>query len=251
MIDYLWLAIGLLAAGFLACRGGRVWVDADRRGFALPARIRMALQGAVAPSHYWWGARIEALDPQEQHDLLAHETDALGLSRADSLLCPLCGVEVPHAWGLTAQSQPTVALGPIECPRCDFRLDTCRHCAHFLPGRPQSWGQLPWAQDDPTTGRCNQYRAWQPVEQATSPDMARQMKARGYDRIRAPTPIVDSYLPPDFCTAFKPEHRRLQVSRVSWPDARRVALLRLAISPSVPGAVGNAKLPAGDEEWLL
>jgi hypothetical protein len=180
MNGYFFLAVGLAALGFLAYRAGRIWVDASQRGFGLARRLGWMFLGAMAPSRYWWGARMEALSPHEQADLLARETAALGLSRADSLSCPLCGAEVPHAWALASDGCPTVAPDPIECPRCDFRLDSCRHCAHFLPGQPQAWGNPSWRSDDWTCGRCSIYKVTQPVEQACPPEMARQLKARGY-----------------------------------------------------------------------
>lgn len=247
MNSYFCLATGLATLGFLAWRAGRIWVDTSQRDFELARRLGWALLGAIAPSCYWWGARIEALSPHERADLLARETAALGLSRADSLHCPLCGAEVLHAWALASDGRPTVAPGSIVCPRCDFRLDSCRHCAYFLPGSPQAWG----GRDDVTFGRCNQYKAWQPVEQACPPQMARQLKARGYESLRAPLPIMDSFLPPDFCTAFKPDRRRLRAGGIRWPDARRAALLRLLALPLAPETTPQEELPSGDEQWLL
>jgi len=250
MNGYFYLAVGLAALGFSVYRAGHIWVDASRRGFGLARRLGWTLLGTVTPSRYWWGARIEALSPQEQANLLARETAALGLSRADSLRCPLCGAEVPHAWALASNGRHTVAPGPIECPHCDFRLDSCRHCAHFLPGPPQAWG-LSWRSDDLTCGRCNQYKVTQPVEQACSPEMARQLKARGYEHLRAPRPITDSFLPPETCTAFKPDRKRLRASGIRWPDARRVALLRLLAPPQAPQTTPPEEVPSGDEQWLL
>jgi hypothetical protein len=247
MSNYFYLAVGLAALGFLAYRAGRIWADAGRRGFGLARRLGWALLGVITPSKYWWGARMEALSPHEQADLLARETAALGLSRADSLRCPLCGAEVPHAWALAPDGRPTVAPGPIQCPRCDFRLDSCRHCVHFLPGSPQAWA----SRDDLTFGRCSQYKEWQPVDQVCSPEMARQLKARGYEYLFAPRPIADSFLPPDSCTAFKPDRKRLRVGGIRWPDVRRAALLCLLAPPPVPETTPPEELPSGDERWLL
>ncbi|MGD8625572.1 MAG: hypothetical protein PVF47_10570 [Anaerolineae bacterium] len=84
-----------------------------------------------------------------------------------------------------------------------------------------------WQTGDVTFGRCGHYRSPQPVEQACAPGMARQLKERGYERVRAPRPIADSFLPPDSCRAFRPERKRLRDSGIHWPDARRVVLLRL------------------------
>jgi hypothetical protein len=251
MNGYFCLAVGLAALDFLAYRAGRVWVDTSQRGFGLARRLGWALLGIITPSRYWWGARIEALSPHEQADLLAQETAALGLSRADSLRCSLCGAEVPHAWALASNGRPTVAPGPIECPHCDFRLDSCRHCAHFLPGPPQAWGSLNWGGSDVTSGRCNIHKVTQPVEQACAPEMARQLKARGYERLRAPRPITDSFLPLDFCTAFKPDRKRLRAGGIGWPDARRVALLRLLAPPQALETTLPEEVPSGDEQWLL
>jgi hypothetical protein len=251
MNGYFFPAVGLAALGFLAWRAGAIWVDTSKRDFGLARRLGWALFGAMAPSRYWWGARMEALSPHEQTDLLARETAALGLSRADSLHCPLCGAEVPHAWALASDGRPTVAPGPIKCPHCDFRLDSCRHCAHFLPGPPQAWGSLSWGGGDVTSGRCNIHKVTQPVEKACSPEMVRQLKARGYEFIQAPQPITDSFLPPEICTAFELHRKRLRASGIRWPDARRAALLRLLASPLVPETTPPEELPSGDEQWLL
>lgn len=252
MGGYLLLALALAGLGLLAYRGGRIWADAGRRGFEWPRRLGWALLGALSPARYWWGARLAALAPQERADLLARETAALGLSRADSLRCPLCRAEVPHAWTLTPDGRPAVAPGPIRCPRCDFRLDSCRHCARFLPGNPHVWGQLAPAETDFTFGRCGHYKEARPVEQVCPSDMARRLKARGWDTLRSPIPIVDSFLPPDFCSAFAPDRKRLRLGGVRWPDARRTALLRLLSPPSPPDTVPLKEAhPSGDEEWLL
>jgi hypothetical protein len=251
MMGYGWLAIGLLALGLMIYRGGRIWIDAGHRGFGLAHRLGWALWGAATPASYWWGARIEAMPPEEQDDLLTHETEMLGLSRVDSLSCPLCDAEVPHAWALTTEGRPTVARGPIECPHCDFRLDACRHCAHFLPGSPPGWGQPAWGHSDMTTGRCSQRRTSQPVEEACAPEIARQLKARGYERIRAPMRIMDSFLPPDSCTAFQPERKRLGEGKIAWPDTRRTALLRLLAPPPPRETVPANGLPGDEEMWLL
>jgi hypothetical protein len=252
MNSYFFLAVGLALLGFLAWRAGRIWVDAGRRGFGLARRLGWTLLGTIAPSRYWWRARIEALSPDEQADLLDRETAALGLSRADSVRCPLCGAEVPHAWTLASDGRPTVGSGPIECPHCDFRLDSCRHCARFLPGPPQAWESLSWSgRNDVTFGRCNHYQASQPVEQACAPDMARQLKARGYEHIHASRLIRDSFLPPDFCTAFKLDRKRLRSGGIRWPDARRAALLCLLAAPTSPETIPHEEGPSEDEQWLL
>ena len=218
-----WLAFALGALAFLIYRAGCIWLDASRRGFSLARRFGWSCIGAILPARYWWQARIEALSPQERADLVARETASLGLSRADGLRCPLCNAEIAQAWTLGGDGRPTVAPGPVKCPQCDFRLDACRHCAHFLPGAPASSS---WTSADMTFGRCGFYRAVQPVEQAYPPEVAQRLKARGYDQLRAPRPIVDSFVPLDGCNAFEPDRKRLHAGGIRWPDARRTALLR-------------------------
>jgi hypothetical protein len=244
------LAIGLALLFLLLYRAAPIWLDGGQRGMELARRLTCTLVGIVAPHRYWWGARLEGMSPGEQADLLTRETAALGLARADSLRCPLCGADVPRAWALDFDGRPTAAPGQIKCPRCDFRLRACRHCAHFLSGNPPGWGRGGWSSDDWTFGRCSVYKELQPVEQVSSPEMARQLKSRGFDQVRAPLPIVDSYIPPDSCMAFKLDRRRLLASGIRWPDARRVALLRMIRVPAVSRA-GPAEEPAHDEQWLL
>ncbi len=247
MSNYWWLVASLAVLIFLACRAGRIWIDSGRHD--VTHRLRWALVGTIAPSRYWWGGRIEALSPKEQADLLACHTVELGLSRADSLRCPLCRAEIVRAWALTRGRRASVAPGS-KCPKCDFRLDACRHCAHFLPGAPRTGPISLWVGDDATFGRCSFYRVPQPVEQTCSPEIARRLKERGWETVRAPLPIVDSFLPPDFCTAFMPDRKRLRASDVKWPDAHHVALLRL-LAPSSALKATSFEEPSGDEQWLL
>jgi hypothetical protein len=229
----------------------RVWVDAGRHCLGPARRIAWALVGAVAPSRYWWRARIEVLSAQEQADLLVRETMALGLSHPDSQRCPLCGSEIRGAWTLTRDGHATLAPRPVACPRCDFRLDSCRHCVHFLPGSAPPGIQFGHDTIDLTFGRCSHYRTSQSVEQVCQPDIARQLRERGYEYVRGPRPIVDSFFPPDSCTAFSPDRKRLRASQVCWPDARRVALLRLLLSPSSLETGPPRESLSSNEQWLL
>jgi hypothetical protein len=80
---------------------------------------------------------------------------------------------------------------------------------------------------DLTFGRCDFYKSVQPVEQACAPEVAQRLKAHGYDQLSAPQPIIDSFVPLDGCNAFEADRERLQVGGLRWPDARRMALLRL------------------------
>ena len=228
MIGFLWLGIGLCVLAFLGYRAGRAWLDAGRRKYASVQRLGWALAGTVMPDRYWWGARIEAMSGEERDEVLDHETAALDLAQADSQHCPLCGAEVPHAWTLDAGGDPTTGSRPIECPGCDFRLDSCRFCAHFSPGPAGS--SSPWLKGDMGSGRCERYKTSQLVEDLCAPDMARRLRARGYEQIRGPMPIVDSYLPPDSCRAFAPDRNRMRGNGIRWPRARRTALLRLLLT---------------------
>ncbi len=242
--------------GIFAWRGARIWIDYGR--FATPAgnvptaprRLRWALWGAIVPSRYWWGGRLEVMSPEEQQQLLASETRALGLSRADSERCPLCGAEISRAWTLSRAGRPTVAPGPVHCPACDFRLDSCRHCNHFLPGAPRSSFQLSPSEVDITSGRCALYKRSQPVEEAAAPDVARTLKQRGYERVRAPMQIKDSMLRPDSCRAFEPDPQRSKASGVSWPGPRRIALLHLQGITPQGGPLDSERL-SEEEKWLL
>jgi hypothetical protein len=242
------LAVALAAVALLIFRAAQIWRDAGRRGFATRRRIGLTLGGSLLPARYWWGARIGAMSPREQSNVLAHETGELGMSRADSQRCPLCGAEIAHAWALTGAGDPDVAPGPVQCPACDFRLDACRHCDRFLPGPPRGWGSVAFSEGDITYGRCGFYKKVQPVEQACAPDMARQLRARGYEQISAPMPIQDSMMRPDSCRAFKPNRKRIRASGIRWPDARRTALLRLLARASEPQSSTQERLFEQDNE---
>ena len=102
-----------------------------------------------------------------------------------------------------------------------------------------------------TFGRCNCYKVVQPVEQTCAPEIARRLKTRGWEHIRAPLPIVDSFVPPDSCAAFSPDRKRLRAAGIRWPNPRRVVLLRLAASPPARETEPPEGLPSGEEQWLL
>jgi hypothetical protein len=250
-MSYFWLALGFVMLAVLAYRGSRIWRDAVRLGLDTVHRVRWTLCGAIVPSCYWWQARLRALPSEERAELLARETAALSLSSVDSLRCPLCEAEVPRAWAIGANDKPTIAPGPIECPNCDFRLDACRHCAHFLPGSPSVWGQTAWNRADVTHGRCDHYKTWQPIEQATAPDMARRLRDRGFERVRAPMPVMDSLLPPEHCRAYEPDRKGLRAGGIEWPDTRRRGLLGLLAPSSTQDSRQDQPLPSDHEQWLL
>jgi hypothetical protein len=248
---YLLAALAVAGLGLLAWRAVRIWIDAGR--VTGPAeRLGWALWGSLIPSRYWWGARIEAMSPDQKQRLLAREISYLRLDHAAAERCPLCAAQIPQAWSLDEAGKVTVAPGPVDCPECDFRLDSCRHCRHFLPGPPRSSFQLDVSEVDIASGRCGFYKRAQPVEEAATPDMAHSLKQRGYDRIQAPMPITDSMLRPDSCRAFEPHPKRIAASDLAWPGPRRVALLRLE-GPAIrfPHARGHGQQASGQEQRPL
>jgi len=103
--------------GFLSWRGARIWTDSGRIAGtpdSVARRLGWSLWGAIVPSHYWWGARLEAMSPEEQQRLLAREIEALGLNRADAEVCPLCGVEIPEAWTLDSEGRLSATFASIS-----------------------------------------------------------------------------------------------------------------------------------------
>lgn len=220
-----WIVLGLLI-GLLVWRGMaalRTEADARRRGLPLAARLRWALLALVDSSRYWWAARLDLQKTDEADALLASMARAYGLAHITNVRCPLCESEIEDALSVTADGMLAVRSG-ATCPRCDFRLDACRHCAHFLPAKD------PYAtfnrQGDVTHGRCNRYRALQPVREAY-PHLADRLEALGYEALPAPKPIQDSYFPLPECTGFTLQLERLRGSKIPWLTRQRLALIRL------------------------
>jgi hypothetical protein len=110
------------------------------------------------------------------------------------------------------------------CAHCDFRVDACRHCAHFIPSTA---GATAFDRHgDFSHGRCGFYRALEPVRTAY-PQQASRMEAMGYDVLPTPRPIVDSFIPLAECTAFFLKPEQLRRSQVPWIGRQRTALIRL------------------------
>ncbi|MCD6289909.1 MAG: hypothetical protein J7M34_05340 [Anaerolineae bacterium] len=248
-----WALLALIAIWIVAS-GAFTWYDARKQSGASPQELlRLVLVGIVDPLRYWYLEKPLRLPVNERTAWLQHMAEKLGLSNIQAARCPLCGTEIPTAWTTDERGRLTVAPGPVKCPACDFRLDACRHCRYFRPaGIRQSMaiggGSISW-----THGYCTYYKTMQPVEELTTSDMARRMRERGYTHLRGPTPITDSYVPLEHCTAFRLDPKRLQHSGVRKPGRRQRLALRV-LSRTHPTTKASPK-PEGepDEEaqWLL
>ena len=213
-------SLGLAAVAWRVAAAARAGRDARGRGWSRMASVGWGIMAMAYPAGYWRQARLERMRPDEAKDWLEAAANERRLASVANIRCPLCDAEIDGALTVTAAGH----LGgrpQTNCPRCDFRLDACRHCQHFLPAQDGISGQT-----DITHGRCEAYRAAQPVEEAY-PQMARRLMAMGYDTLNAPKPIVDSYVPLDECNRFEMAPERLRQNRVSGLGRERVALIRL------------------------
>jgi hypothetical protein len=222
-MDALLFVLGLCLLTWRAIAAVQVGLDAHKRGLAPLTSAGHALIGVVHTQWYWWGARLKLMSDHEAQSLLHATAQTHRLQNVVNVRCPLCDAEIAHA--LTLDADGALSIRPnARCPNCEFRLDACRHCAHFLPA--QTGFSLMGGYGDFSHGRCGQYRALQSVRDAY-PMHARRMEAMGYDRLPAPRPIVDSFYPLDECTAFTFQAERLRSSKISWLDRQRIAVIRL------------------------
>ena len=252
-----WIGLAVLA-GWALVMGTLIWLDALRFDLPADAILPLALRGVIDPLGYWYLQRPLHFTPEERALWLAGLAERLDLTSVRAAHCPLCAAEIAVAWDVNQKGTLIAAHGPVRCPRCDFRLDACRHCQYFQPvgsqpgtawsGRGMSW----------TYGRCTFYKSLQPVAAITSAEMARRLQERGYTHLRAPTPITDSYIPLDGCSAFVLADHNLPQSSMRWPGRRQALALRV-MQQSLPVEVAAAA-PAdepteppvsGEEQWLL
>jgi hypothetical protein len=209
-----------------------VWRDATRRGFTRRQALTLGLRSIVWPADYWWEVRLDRLGQAERQAILAEAATRRGLRRIDSLRCPLCSSEIEPALMLAGDGR--LAVRPhSHCPRCDFRLDSCRHCQHFQPAHGMGMPGFDWGGasggTDYTHGRCGFYREAVPVTEAgLAPHVVKAMLDRGYEVIRAPRSITDSYVPLDGCRAFVLHERQLRLNEVKVDPERRYLLRLLA-----------------------
>jgi hypothetical protein len=222
-LDFLLIisVVGLLLwRGFVAIPVG---LDAQRRGFKPIEIIHWALIAVMDADRYWWGPRLDRFAAPEARELLAAMAQAHHLLSVVDVRCPLCDHEIRNALSVAANGELYVRR-KAACPHCDFRVDACRHCAHFQP----SIGGFTMFErhGDVSHGRCGFYRAVEPVRTAY-PRHARRLEAMGYDMLPTPKAIVDSYIPLAECTAFSLKPELLRNSRVPWIDRQRVPLIRL------------------------
>ncbi len=208
----------------LAWRGviaAQVVLDARRRGCELIAIGRWALTAMVDADRYWWGARLDRLAAPEARELLVEAARAHNLLTVTSVRCPLCDAEIKNALAV-ADDGDLYVRRQAACAHCDFRVDACRHCAHFIPAGATVFDR----HGDFSHGRCDFYRAPEAVRTAY-PEHASRMEAMGFDMLPTPKPIVDSFIPLAECTAFSLKPELLQQSKVPWVGRQRAALIRL------------------------
>jgi hypothetical protein len=220
------LLLIMAGAGLLAWRGvlaAQMVVDARRRGFRPGEMLRWVLWAVVDADRYWWGARLDRLSAPEARELLVETARAHDLLNVTNLRCPLCSHEIKNALSVAADGELYVRR-KAACAHCDFRVDACRHCAHFLPAT--AGATMFDRYGDYSHGRCGYYRAPEAVRTAY-PQHASRMEAMGYDVLPTPRPIVDSFIPLAECTAFALKPELLRQSKVPWIDRQRVALIRL------------------------
>ena len=247
-----WIFLALLA-GWAVGMGTLIWRDLRRLGITGQEAGRLILLGLIDPLRYWYFERPLRLPEAERTAWLAALAHRLGLSDVRATHCPLCGAEIAEAWAVDERGKLKTAPGPIHCPKCDFRLDACRHCRYFQPAGAYASYALSGTGLSWTHGRCTYYKTMQPVEAlVASPDMARRMRERGYTQLRGPTPINDSYIPLENCNAFALEVKHLQHSGTQKPSRRqRLALRVLArTAPASPSEPPPSE-PSEEEQWLL
>lgn len=220
------LLLIIMALGLLMWRGviaAQVAVDARRRSFTSIEIVRWALIAVVAADRYWWGARLDRLAVPEARELLVDLARTHNLLSVVNVRCPLCDREIKNALA-AADNGELYTRRQAVCPHCDFRVDACRHCAHFQPA--QGDFVMFERRGDFSHGRCGFYRAPEPVRTAY-PLHASRMEAMGFDMLPTPRPIVDSYIPLPECTVFSLKLDLLRQSNVPWLDRQRSALIRL------------------------
>jgi hypothetical protein len=220
------LLLIIIALGWLAWRGAiaaQVAIDARRRGFTSGEIVRWALIAVIDTDRYWWGARLDRLSVAEARELLVEMTKAHHLLSVTNVRCPLCDDEIKNVLSVADDSDLYVRR-QSACAHCDFRVDACRHCAHFLPAVD---GATVFDQSgDFSHGRCGFYRSVEAVRTAY-PQHATHMEALGYDVLPVPKLIADSFIPLAECTAFSLKPELLRQSKVPWINRQRAALIRL------------------------
>lgn len=179
--------------------------------------------GLVAAFHFpvfFWKLqpRLE-LTPQEKAQFLARSRAITRVFRPSSLLCPYCQVEIPEVLKVLPNESLGVRKRPVVCPRCQTRLDCCRFCSFFEPGR-SFWGE------DITSGRCSVIKKHQDVEAICDPSVARKLKEMGWHALYAGLAIPDSFSPPDECRSFQFDERRTLSEGIPYMGKERVLLLR-------------------------
>lgn len=218
IIPVIWLCIFLLSVFRFASFSWR------RR-----ARLLQGLgYGFVAALHYpsfFWKLQPKlTLSPEEKLFLLACSPKITQVTRPSSLLCPFCRVEIEGVLTALPHGNIGVRKRPVLCPRCQTRLDSCRFCVFFEPGKGSPFGG--WG-EDMTSGRCSLIKKHQAVEDICDPRVAHKLKEMGWHTLYAGLAISDSFSPPEECRSFQFDGRKASLERLPCMGKERFLLLLL------------------------
>ena len=215
LVPVVWLGIPLFYAihSFLFSR---------RHEAPLFSSFRNALSAYFHYPYYYWVLRLSLhLTSFEKEDALKESFRVTRVSQPDSLMCPFCHIEIPHALQLLSNGSLSTTHRPLSCPRCGLRFDSCRYCQYY---EPDTRGFSLFNTDQ---GKCSVIKETQSVDVFCTPETANRLHHMGWDTLYTGIRINDSFCPPDRCRQFIIDDKKMLLDNIPCTGKTRSLLLQL------------------------
>jgi len=193
-----------------------------RRGASFFSALLNGFIGYFHFPYYLWVRRLSLkLNPSDKKQILKDSKKMTNVSEPDSLYCPFCQIEIPHALRIVSNNALTTTKRPLLCPRCALRFDCCRYCQHYEMSTNQ------FTPFDRNQGKCKIIKEVQNVDTFCNPSMAKRLREMGWENLYASIVIHDNFSPPDRCRQFIVDGKKMLLDHIPEMGNTRVLLIKI------------------------
>lgn len=200
----------------------KAFVYSSHHGASFFSAFINAIIGFFHYPQFLWSRRLMLDLPSETiQTILKESTKITKVSAPDSLFCPFCKIEIPHALRFLSEENITTTKRPMLCPRCQLRFDCCRYCQNYELSGNQRW------MFENSRGKCTVIKEVQSIDTFCEPPMAKRLHDMGWDSLYTGLSIPDSFTPPDRCRQFIFDGEKAINDNIPGMGKIRVLLMKL------------------------
>lgn len=215
LIPILWMSIPV----FFALKA---FIYSFHNGASLFSALINAITGFFHYPQFLWSQRLTLDLPLKAiQTILKESVNITKVSAPDSLFCPFCKIEIPHALRFISGENLTTTKKPMLCPRCQLRFDCCRYCQNYEKSISKSW------RFENSQGKCQVIKEVQSIDTFCDPSIAKRLRDMGWNSLYTGLSIPDSFTPPDRCRQFILDGEKANIDHIPGMGRIRVLLMKL------------------------